>query len=132
MEETIGRNASMRTQLAPLEGKRARFSATFKSFGTRHGWHAREVTILLVDVTLNGHTVTDHVWMVMRKRMRHVNLKAGDKIAFDATVKSYVKGYRGHRDEDDMPMVSEDYKLAYPTKIRRLVAADGQSTLWQY
>jgi len=41
-------------------------------------------------------------------------------IQFDARVKSYIKGYRGYRDDIYDKPLSIDYKLSHPTKIKKI------------
>jgi hypothetical protein len=58
---------------------------------------------------------------VVRKQLKELNLKPGDKIEFEARVAEYVKGYQGNRRYvDDRPPVTVDYKLSHGTKFRKV------------
>ncbi len=116
----------MREALQERQGKRGRFSGTVKRFGTKPAYRGpAQVTLLLVDVRdEQGTEVTDHIWFVVRKQLKELNLQAGDKIEFTARVKPYTKGYRGSRDRydefDDRPGVSTDYKLSHGTQFKKV------------
>jgi hypothetical protein len=67
-----------------------------------------------------GNEVTDHLWFVVRKQLKALNLQPGDKIEFVARVKPYIKGYRGRRDLDDAASVSTDYTLSHGTQFKKV------------
>ncbi len=108
----------MRKALMRLNGRRLRFTAQFERFGQKNGYKGPEETVLLTDVCLEtGEQVTDHIWFVCGKTFDLLNLKAGCRIAFDARVGEYEKGYRGRRAEESGAAWSEiDYRLERPTK----------------
>jgi len=107
----------MRAELEKSLGNRATFRARVERYGTKHGGGE---TILLRDVVdANGQIVADHLWLAVGVGLRRLAARAGEFIEFDATVATYVKGYRGKRDID-APPVSLDYKLANARSLRRL------------
>lgn len=124
----------MREKLAKMNGVRATFEGVVGKFGWKRGYNGdRQPTLLLKDVKLvdTGEVVTDHLWFTMGKRWEMQQLTIGDRVRFEARVKPYIKGYRGYRksnyydydeeeDEDDVPQIEMDYKLSYPTKIRKV------------
>jgi hypothetical protein len=112
----------MREALKEREGKRGRFTGTVKRFGTKPAYKGPPiVTLLLVDVRDEADTlVTDHLWFVVRKQLKDLNAQPGDKIEFVARVKPYVKGYRGRREDYDLPPVSLDYKLSHGTQFKKV------------
>lgn len=110
----------MRKALKQLNGERRRFSGTFCRFGEKRGWKGRTMTTLLLknikDAT--GKIVSDHLWFNLTREFDNLTLKEGTRIAFDARVKSYYKGYQGyHEDVYDKP-VEMDFKLSHPTKVQ--------------
>ena len=54
-------------------------------------------------------------------------LKPGDVVEFDARVTPYLKGYKGNREDEDLPPVERDYRLSYPTKFEKVGEARLQS-----
>ena len=112
----------MREQLARLGDFRARFTGAFKRYGTKTGWQGRvEQTVLLVDIkdTL-GIAVADHLWFNLTKGFAEVELKPGDVVEFSARVTPYLKGYKGYREDEDLPLIERDYRLSYPTKFEKV------------
>lgn len=113
----------MREELQARDGKRGKFTATFARFGSKTAYKGPMIkTALFRDIKdESGEIVTDHLWFTVGKQMEALNLTPDDRVAFEARVKPYRKGYRGHRDyDDDMPAPSVDYRLAWPTKMRVL------------
>lgn len=112
----------MREVLQEREGKRGRFSGTVKRFGKKPAYKGPDlITLLLVDVRDEAdNEVTDHLWFVVRKQLKELNLQPGDKIEFTARVKSYIKGYRGRREDFDLPPMSRDYKLSHGTQFKKV------------
>ena len=112
----------MREELQQRNGKRGRFSGTVKRFGSKPAYRGPNlVTLLLVDVRDEaGNEVTDHLWFVVRKQLKELNLQPGDRIEFTARVVEYVKGYKGRRELDDAPPVSVDYKLSHGTQFKKV------------
>ena len=111
--ENLGK---MRKNLQELNtDKRHTFTATVKRFGTKSDpWGQPIGTVCLGDVRILGarQRMTDHVWFTYGKQMKGAgDLAVGDRIRFDARVKLYTKGHWKDR--------KADYKLAYPTKVRR-------------
>lgn len=105
--------------------ERHEFTAEFVRFGIKNGWAGPVKTVLLKDVRHGDDIVADHLWFTCGKQFEPLDLQAGDVLEFKARVASYVKGYRGYRDDVYCP-VSKDWKLERPTGIRRLLAApDG-------
>ncbi|OLZ11788.1 hypothetical protein [Sulfobacillus thermosulfidooxidans] len=113
----------MRKRLQAMDEIRATFTATFKRFGQKPAFRGNPITTLLfVDVLDDqGQLVTDHIWFSLTKGFQQVHLEPGDRIQFEARVKEYLKGYRGYREDVRLehPLVP-DYKLSYPTKIRKI------------
>lgn len=106
----------MRDKLKERLGSRERFKGVFSKYGLKSAYKGLPpITILLVNVqTIQGEKVTDHLWFNLTKGFQALGvLYCGDGIAFDARVRSYVKGYVG-RDEDNREI---DYLLSHPTKI---------------
>ena len=117
----------MRKELKAI-GNRSRhqFEAVVERFGSKNGWTGASVeTVLLRDLTCDGRVVADHVWMTRGKWAD--GLAPGMRIAFDARVGTYQAGYRGRRDDYDLPSPRTDYKVQRPTRVRTLavVASDG-------
>jgi hypothetical protein len=113
----------MRKALAQREEQRARFVGTFERFGEKRGWRGRtETTVLLRDIcdAATGRAVCDHLWLGLTKEFGRLNLQPGDRVAFDARVKIYLKGYMGRRDDVYDKPVEIDYKLSHPTQVRKL------------
>lgn len=112
----------MRHKLQAIDGKRCQFTAIFDRFGSKPAFKGPMIkTLLLTHVKdAAGHDVCDHIWFVCSQGFEALDLKPGDQIAFDARSKSYEKGYKGHRDAEDLPAISTDYKLSHPTKVRRM------------
>lgn len=96
------------------------FIGEFERFGKKNGWFKEEKTILLKNIKfLEGDYVCDHLWFGYTKGFAKLNLKYGDIIEFNARVNSYIKGYFGRKD-DIYKNISKDYKLSYPTKMRKI------------
>jgi hypothetical protein len=112
----------MRETLKERDGKRGRFTGTVKRFGSKPAYRGPAlVTMLLVGVRdESGTEVTDHLWFVVRKQLKELDPQPGDTIEFTATVKQYIKGYRGRREDYDLPPVSLDYKLSHPAKFKKV------------
>lgn len=114
----------MREQLARLGDLRAKFTGTFSRYGMKTGWNGNiKQTVLLQNVKNSGGVVvTDHLWFNNTKGFGALDLKPGDVVRFTARVTPYEKGYRGNRDDEDLPPVERDYRLSYPTKFRKVTS----------
>ena len=122
-----GRNA-----LANYRELRGTFTGVFERQGIKNGWTGPEKTILLLEIKdEKGQVLCDHLWFNYTKGFQSLgNLAKGDIIQFDARAKTYIKGYRGWRDDVWDKPVSQDWKLSFPTKLRKLGndATDGDGT----
>lgn len=113
----------MRHELKDREGLRGVFTAVFRRFGARDGWNGHKViTALFVDVRDESREiVADHIWMTVGIQIRELKLVQGDRVAFLATVKRYVKGYQGRSLNPDLVEPPEyDFGLSRPTGVRKL------------
>jgi hypothetical protein len=116
----------MREELEKQYGERKKFVGTFKRFGRKRDYNGNIVrTVLLVNVKdENDKIVADHLWFNYTKRFQKLGgLHQGDIIEFYARVKKYFKGYINRRDEFgywERGYQYLDYKLSYPTKIRKI------------
>jgi hypothetical protein len=111
----------MRKLLKQQEGRRGEFRAAVAQFGTKRAFRGPDLpTILLKDVKdETGQLVTDHLWMTVGKQLSRLNVQVGDEIVFVARVTRYEKGYKGFREDVFAAPPSTDYRLSYPTKVRR-------------
>jgi len=111
-----------RRKLRRFDGDRRSFVAVFERYGSKTGWTGRaEKTLLFKDVCFSGtnEILTHHLWFTATKGFLALgDLKSNDRVAFDARVKQYKKGYWGH---DELRQLEAppgyDYKLSHPTKI---------------
>lgn len=112
----------MRKELSKINGTRTSFTGTFERFGTKSNYKGPpSKTILLKDIKrLSGEIVADHLWFIVGKRFDAANLTEGDTIKFDARVTPYIKGYKGYRDDFFDAPIEKDYRLSYPTNIRKI------------
>lgn len=115
----------MREILSTYAGQRLSFRATFKRLGVKDRRYndfligletPRVQSVLLVDVRLaTGDAVADHVWLNYTKGFQKLGrLVGGERIAFDARVFEYWKGYEGYADST----LERDWSLTRPTKVR--------------
>lgn len=117
----------MRSALAKYHKRRRQFTAVFVRYGMRSAYKGpAKVTLLFHVVTTGGEVVADHVWFTICQAWQQLKLVPGigETVTFQATIESYRKGYRGRRgeDDDDLPPVRSDYKLARPGRIARVDA----------
>lgn len=127
---------SVREGLKPFIFERRKFIATFSRYGEKSSWRFdkflkkpskstffKEKTLLFVNVRLpDGKIVADHVWFSMTKGFNALGtLVEGDVVTFEARVKTYTKGRR-HWEEDDQFGFEIDYKLSFPTNIKKVEA----------
>ena len=96
------------------------FTAEVVRFGKKNGWTGPVDTILVKNVRHGDETVCDHLWFTCGKRFKDLNLKEGDHISFNARVSSYIKGYRGFREDVYDHPVSKDWRLSFPSSIRKV------------
>lgn len=114
-----------RVALRSRLGERTRYTGTFARNGKKSGYYGPLPTILLKDLMdATGVVVADHVWMNETKALRAAELKTGDKVAFDARVEEYEKGYFGHRADVWVPR-SIDYRLSRPTQVSVVERAES-------
>lgn len=107
-----------RKHLRQLNGERMRFEATISRFGHKSAFRGPPIpTILLTNVknAATGEVLTDHVWVTHGKTWG--NCQEGQQVAFDARVTSYIKGYKGYRDDVFDAPLQKDYRLSNPTKV---------------
>lgn len=113
----------MRKQLANINGDRKTFEGVFVRFGTKNAYKGYPIpTLLLKDIkdASKGIIVADHLWFTVGKRLSKIQFQEGDIIRFDARVTPYIKGYRGGRDDYDLPPIEQDFRLSFPTKITKV------------
>jgi len=118
----------MRNQLRSMNQTRCRFKGIFERYGTKRNWNGfDEKTVLLKDIRRGDKVVSDHLWFSMTKGFAKLGeLKQGDVIEFDARVTSYLKGYRGYREDVQIERPPEiDYRLSFPTKFK-IINQDGK------
>lgn len=122
----------MREKLAKLTDRRA-YTATFARYGSKQPYKGPPIrTLLFRDLTTGGTVVADHQWFKACAAWDALgNIQAGDRVSFTASVKTYQKGYRGRREDFDLPAPSTDYKLAWP-KDARLVEVGAKTTELQF
>jgi hypothetical protein len=109
----------MRKQLAPDEGQRKKFNATFSRFGKKVNYKGySEITLLLTHVTdaETNTLVADHLWFSYTSGFEKAGLTEGCRIEFEARVKQYRKGYVNKR--YGINSRKQDYKLSNPGRIK--------------
>jgi hypothetical protein len=106
----------MRDALQPFEGQRIAIQATVRKLSTRIGWAGvREPTILFGDVsTLDGVVLTDHLWMLLGKRLAALDLHSNDVVQFTGRVAVYRRGLK--RLPGEPATFNVDYGLVYPSR----------------
>lgn len=105
-----------RHNLKQYNGLRMRWTARVD----RRGKNARVgKTMLLLDICRfdDDQPMTEHLWIGIAKW--NSLLKRGQRIAFDARIDTYIKGYARHR--------TTDYHSVYPTKV----CVQDQNGQWQ-
>lgn len=116
----------MRDRLGAIDGERQTFFAEFVRLGVKNGYKGTEETVLLKKIhDSSGKFITDHLWFNLTRGFEKLNLKEGDRIQFDARVKSYTKGYKGRLAKILNPSKareSKDFKLSHPTRILKLTS----------
>ncbi len=109
----------MREKLKLRNGARMRFKGTFDRYGLKTAYRGLPlVTVCLTEIQdMQGKDLCDHIWLNETKGFRELGvLYPGDRIAFDARVGAYLKGYAG-REEEEGGGQYVDYKLTRPTKL---------------
>ncbi|ABG60194.1 hypothetical protein [Cytophaga hutchinsonii] len=111
----------MREKLKKIKNERITVVATVSRYGTKKAYKGNDLpTVLLTNIKdAEGNELTDHLWINLTKGYNTLGCSLGDKIQFNARVKDYTKGYRGHR-EDVYKPISVDYKLSHPTQFLRI------------
>lgn len=111
----------MREKLKDIVYVRATFRAVFVRFGEKTSYGYTKKTLLFQDVRdSHDRVMTDHLWFTAGKWSELVDLGPGDVVQFEARVTPYKKGYRGGRDDYDLPPPSIDYRLSHPTKVKKI------------
>ena len=103
-------------------GTRETFTGTFVRFGWKSGYKCPLETVLLCDVVQasTNKGVTDHLWFNKTKGFAELDLQPGDIVQFSARVDEYEKGYKGYRDDVWDHPIETDYRLTYPTKLKKV------------
>ena len=119
----------MRQKLEQLKEQRLKFYAVFERYGAKTNYRGHsEKTILLKNVCVlpTNEKITDHLWFSYTKGFQALGiLEAGDMVGFDARSRRYRKGYWGHDFERQLENPPGwDWKLNYPTKIKRIENVD--------
>ena len=111
----------MRVKLKEKNHERGTFTGTFQKFGSKNSFGYTKQTILLTDICDSDEIkVADHLWFTMGKQFAQLKLQTGDKVKFNARIKSYRKGYKGYREDVFGKPIQVDYKLSHPTKMEKL------------
>ena len=119
----------MRKELRNIGTKdRHTFTAEFVRYGIKNGWTGDVPTVLFKSIRLGDKIVCDHLWFTCGKQFDSLNLEIGDIVQFDARVDSYIKGYMGYRDDIYDKPVEKDWKLSFPTKIRKIDKNENPDT----
>lgn len=108
--------------------ERHTFTAEFSRYGIKNGWAGDVPTVLLKDIRLGDKIVCDHLWFTCGKQFDALGLECGDIVQFDARVDSYWKGYMGYRDDVYDKPVEKDWKLSFPTKIKKMGRNENPET----
>lgn len=121
----------MRRKLKEIgEKERHNFIGEVVRFGWKNGWMGSERTILLKDIRLCDGIVCDHIWFKVGKQFERLALQPGDKVAFSARVSEYWKGYKGRRWDVFGKPIEKDYRLSFPTQLRKLTDSAIQEHLF--
>jgi hypothetical protein len=110
----------LRKELKQYIDIRERFRGIFERQGTKSGYKGPIPMILLTDIKdVHGNIVCDHLGFNLTKGFEQLQLSKGDVVEFNARAKVYIKGYFGYKEDVYVP-IEKDYKLSYPTKVRKL------------
>jgi len=113
----------MRNQLKEIRGTRTTFEGIFVRFGTKPAYKGYPIpTALFKDIRAVGtnNILTEHLWFTCGVRLNKLNLKENDVVRFDARVTSYVKGYKGYREDVYDAPIQTDYRLSFPTNVIKI------------
>lgn len=108
----------MRKKLQAINGQRMRFTAVIERFGEKSAFRGYPIpTVLLkhVKIIATGVEVADHLWFTKGKSW--AACVVGDTVEFDARVTTYLKGYKGYREDVYDAPIEMDYKLERPTRF---------------
>lgn len=108
----------MRKRLELNKGVRKKFHAVFSHFGKKINFSGyTDQTVLLIDIrdAETQEALTDHAWFAYTRGFERIQLRPGVKVAFEARIKEYKKGYVNRRYSINRQKV--DYKLSHPTRI---------------
>jgi len=78
-----------REQLLPLVDKKVHCTGEFAGVNIRKSEYGNTVTILFHNVTLENDINCDHVWVFFNKNFKHLNIRMGCIMEFDAIVQRY-------------------------------------------
>jgi hypothetical protein len=110
-----------RKVLGANEGKRGLCTGEFVRTGSKPAYKSGIHTVLLKDIKdETGRIVTDHQWFNMTKGFEQADLKLGDLVEFRATVKKYIKGYKGRREYILYKPKKANHMLSRPNNIIKL------------
>ena len=111
----------MRETLKHLVGMQMTVRGTFVRCGNRYGEYYYSTTILLKDITtVDGASLTDHLWFPLTRRFEQLALQPGDTVEFHATVSRYRKGGYQNLRQNILKPLAIDYTLQCPTNIRKV------------
>ena len=114
-----------RPELSKRQGPRSRYIGIVERFGIKRSYGHGRVTLLLRDVsTAEGAVVADHLWLTRGKWAEGIMI--GDRIAFNARVTEYQKGYAGERWDVLAARgsgTSPSHRLSNPTRVEVLTRA---------
>lgn len=113
-----------REELKSRVGKRGTFTATFVRFGTKRAYKGPPLKTALLEGVKDalGQLVADHLWFTVYKTLDKVGLQPGDQVQFRATPEAYKKGYRGRREDWELPPPGIDYCLKRPADVKKITA----------
>lgn len=111
-----------REELKARAGKRGTFTAVFVRFGSKRAYKGPPLKTALFEAVKNtaGVLVADHLWFTVYKTLDSAGLEPGDRVEFKATPEAYKKGYRGRREDWELPPPGIDYCLKRPSHVRKI------------
>lgn len=81
----------MRKQLKNLEGEYIQITGYFKRYGIKDSETSKWSTAVLINISYNGHIITDHLWFTLRKDWLRTTLVTGTKISVVGKVEKYTR-----------------------------------------